>query len=142
MKCRIVWSTDMQTGNRSLDLQHVELIELINTLAYLIETGYTTAQITEALGQLECYVLFHFNFEENLMANNRISPDHALRHIEAHQVFSKTIESFKNDTNLNSKLPRLVAFLVEWLSNHILLTDQELVALCRREGESRYGVSI
>jgi hemerythrin len=129
----------MQTGNRSLDLQHVELIELINTLAYLVETSYTTVQITEALGQLDRYVLFHFNYEENLMANNRISPEHALRHIEAHQLFSKTIESFKHDANLISNLPSLVAFLVEWLSNHFLLTDQELVALCRREGVSRCG---
>jgi hemerythrin len=74
--------------------------------------------------------------EENLMANSRISPLHVLRHVDAHQDFSKQIETFKLDQNLHSKLPDIVAYLVEWLSNHIMQTDQELVALCRKNMES------
>jgi hemerythrin len=39
-------------------------------------------------------------------------------------------------------LPDMVDFLVEWLSSHIMKTDQELVELCQRNGQSRYGVSV
>jgi len=131
MNKRILWSAGMQTGNRSIDLQHVELIELINALAQLVETSSADREVADALQQLERYVLFHFNMEENMMANSRISPEHVLRHIEAHHAFSTKVEALRQDKDLDSKLPEVVDYLVAWVSNHIMQTDQELVALCR-----------
>lgn len=131
MKKRIAWSASIQTGNRSIDVQHGELIDLINSLAQLVETSSSKVDISETLQQLERYVLFHFNNEENMMVNYRISTEHVIRHIAAHDDFAMQVKAFRHSEHLEMKPSEIVDYLVDWLTNHIMRTDQELVALCR-----------
>jgi len=128
MTKKIVWSDNIRTGNRYIDLQHQELIELINELAEAIATVPSQDQISDILHRLENYVMFHFNTEENLMTNNRVNIEHAQRHMFAHQNFSKKIQSYKS--NIQAVKPEeIVNFLVTWLTEHIQCTDQELARL-------------
>ena len=128
MTKKIVWSDNIRTGNKNIDLQHQELIELINELAEALETTTPQNHIAGILQRLENYVLFHFNTEENLMANNRIDIEHAQRHMLAHQNFSKKIQYYKSNIEL-VKTEDIVNFLVNWLTEHIQRTDQELARL-------------
>jgi hemerythrin len=128
MTDKIVWSDRIRTGNKYIDLQHQDLIELINELAEGVDRAFSTPEVGEILARLETYVLFHFNTEENLMANNRVSIEHARRHMDAHQAFCQQVEGFK--ANLQTTQPQaIVDFLVHWLTEHIQHTDQELAKL-------------
>ncbi len=128
MTKKIVWSDDIRTGNKYIDLQHQELIDLINELADSLESGGALQEIGQVLGRLENYVLFHFNMEENLMANHRVSREHAQQHVHAHERFCEQIEVYKRD--LAAVDPQaIVDFLVTWLVEHIQKTDQELARL-------------
>lgn len=125
---KIVWSDKIRTGNKYIDLQHQDLIDLINEFAEVVEAGAAPQQVTGVLHRLENYVLFHFHTEENLMANRRISHEHTQRHILAHQRFSENIQSYKAGIQV-AKPEEIVIYLVTWLTEHIERTDQELARL-------------
>jgi hemerythrin-like metal-binding protein len=125
---KIVWSDQIRTGNKYIDLQHQELIDLINELADSLESGVAAQEASKVLGRLENYVLFHFNMEENLMVNHRVCMEHAQRHIEAHKRFCAQVELYKQDLHAVDQ-KTIVDFLVAWLVEHIQETDQELARL-------------
>lgn len=129
MSQRITWTDKIRTGNYYIDLQHQELIELINALASHIDSDQSLNEIQEALKQLNRYVIFHFNTEETLMANSRLSMEHVRHHIDAHKAFSTRVEFFQNAGVENIRSGELIDFLVSWLTEHIQKTDQELVHL-------------
>ena len=131
MSPRIVWSNAMRTGNHFIDLQHQELIDLIHVLADCVDAAQPPEQIGAALRQLGLYVIFHFNTEENLMANSRINADHARRHMQAHRAFAQKVEALQQADIATVQLPDLLDFLTHWLTEHILQTDQELALLLR-----------
>lgn len=130
MIAKIAWSDQIRTGNLFMDLQHQDLIDLINELASSVESGLPEGQMSIVLLRLKNYFLFHFHMEENLMANNRVSVEHAQRHIRAHQAFQKRIESFSDNIG-TAHAREVVEYLVNWLTDHILQTDQELAQLLR-----------
>ena len=125
---KIVWSDKIRTGNKYIDLQHQDLIDLINEFAEVVEAGAAPQQFIDVIHRLENYVLFHFHTEENLMANRRISHEHTKRHILAHQRFSENIQSYKAGIQV-AKPEEIVIYLVTWLTEHIERTDQELARL-------------
>jgi methyl-accepting chemotaxis protein/hemerythrin len=128
MTKKIVWSDQIRTGHKYIDLQHQELIDLINELADSLESGVAVQEEIQVLGRLENYVIFHFNMEENLMANHRVNMEHAQQHMKAHERFCEQIGVYKR--NLHAVDPQaIVDFLVTWLVEHIQKTDQELARL-------------
>ena len=66
---RITWSTNLETGIRSIDLQHEELINMLNELDAAYSTGCDQAVLEDVLQRLGAYVVFHFGTEESLMAS-------------------------------------------------------------------------
>lgn len=129
---KIAWSDSIRTGNHYIDLQHQELIDLINELASHVSSGQSTQQVMDALQQLERYALFHFNTEENMMTNQRIGGEHAMRHMQAHQEFFHKIQALRSADPLTIQTEEVVSFLVDWLIRHIMHTDQELALLLAR----------
>ena len=111
---RIAWSRELETGIRTIDLQHEELIGMINELddASLARRGQIVLE--DVLQRLGNYVTFHFTTEEALMA----------LFIEQIGRLRAKAESERDET-----MSELVSFLNNWLYEHILKTDRKLGAL-------------
>lgn len=78
---RLIWTPELVTGVRQIDLQHQELIDLINELESAHESGQHTAALSEVLPRLTGYALFHFATEEGLMAKVAPSAAFAQHHV-------------------------------------------------------------
>lgn len=90
---RIAWSRELETGIRTIDLQHEELIGMINELddASLARRGQIVLE--DVLQRLGNYVTFHFTTEEALMAGLPQAESHAAEHLQQHRLFIEQIEA-------------------------------------------------
>ena len=123
----LTWTDTLATGIRQIDLQHQELIELINALDEAHATGQRQAALDEVLPKLSAYVLFHFATEEDMMT--RTMGEHATRHRHQHQVFTDRVDALRQVPAESIDLTELITYLRQWLIQHIMKTDHELARL-------------
>lgn len=139
---QIVWNSSMETGIRTIDRQHEELIGMINELAAILETRPDQATLEDILRRLKAYVIFHFSTEESLLANLPDQQEHALAHLAMHREFAGQLaaqgETLRADDA--AALQGLLDYLQSWLLNHILKTDRQLGQLLNRQVVESAGI--
>lgn len=123
----ITWSSHLETGIRQIDLQHEELVTMINAAEAAHAEGNETLALQEILPRLAAYVLFHFATEESLL-NNGVGLQHAIAHRSAHMEFRTRLAAMEAEAanGTPGALGQLLAYLQVWLLNHIAVTDKEL----------------
>lgn len=128
---RIVWSSELETGVRTIDLQHEELIGMINELDAAQRAGSNRALLNDVLQRLGSYVTFHFMTEEALMAGLPKTEKHAREHLNQHRLFVEQLAAMraKAETEFDGTINELADFLNSWLYDHILKSDRQLGAL-------------
>lgn len=129
------WSTAMSTGVRQIDLQHQELIEIINALEAAHAAGEVERAVAEILPRLAAYVMFHFGTEEAMMASLDHDGGHVAAHMNEHREFAGRVKQLAERPLAGDELPGLVTYLNGWLVGHIMRTDRELGSLVSRLGE-------
>lgn len=119
----IEWSPVLSVGIDAIDRQHRMLIECINRLSEANTHGRSSGVLAALLGELADYAHEHFRYEERLLEQHGWpkAPDHAL----AHRAFESQVREFsrrlaEGDRTLATPL---LMFLVEWLTEHILVDD-------------------
>lgn len=128
----MVWSSSLATGIREIDLQHQELIAIINDLEQASRDGKRDAVLGDILPRLKAYVMFHFATEESMMKNASIPFEHFSAHEAGHQEFSNRIKSWSSDADVPASLEDFADYLNTWLTSHIMKTDMELATLLRQ----------
>ncbi len=131
----IVWKTEFDTGVAEVDHDHKRLVEGLNKLEELLQTGRGSESIPAVLGFLERYANEHFAREEACM--HRLKCPNAAANVAAHAQFRQTFAKAK-DKLQNASAGALVARqvhgeLVAWITNHILRIDMGLRS-CPRTG--------
>lgn len=122
--CLVRWSDALSVGNPHIDEQHGILLDTINQLASAesLNNHHAVAMIID---ELASYAVFHFDYEEKLMAS--CGYPHLEEHKVIHQVFVKWVADFRDDYATYGKRPlgeEVLGFLRDWLSHHILGEDQ------------------
>lgn len=125
----LTWNLSLATGIRQIDLQHQELIDIINDLEAAHLAGRQEQALKEVLPQLAAYVLFHFGTEEAMMNRAPQCGGHAAHHLNEHRLFAEKIAAFRARPATPSELAELVAYLNAWLIEHIMKTDREMASL-------------
>lgn len=128
---RITWSVELETGIRSIDLQHEELIEMINELDDAHLAGQSQHLLDDVLQRLGSYIAFHFSTEEALLNNLPGADGHAEEHRKQHRIFIEQVAALRQTAGHDARqaMNELVAYLNDWLYEHILKTDRQLGAL-------------
>lgn len=123
----VQWDSSLETGIESIDIQHEELLRIINDLHNGIDKeceDFPLAHIFDSLGK---YVRYHFSHEEALLAKCGYEDleDHKARH----QMFVDQIASFNfGQADENGQIRReMLAFLQDWLVFHITYDDMRCV---------------
>lgn len=125
------WDENFETGNKLIDEQHFNLVELINELIKidLNKDSDASKKINEINQKLTNYMLEHFLTEENLMGRYTIDQRHIKVHIAMHQEFRDKIkQNYSEDVWFSDKkkMTEIVEYLIRWLAYHILNTDKSL----------------
>lgn len=133
---KIVWNSGMATGERSIDLQHQDLIDIANELDQALMADAATDALRAVLQRLNHYVLFHFAHEEALMRTHNVEPAHVEAHLHGHADFAHRVAQAMAALNDNTLAPvehcqGLMNYLVGWLSVHIMKVDKALALLLR-----------
>jgi hemerythrin-like metal-binding protein len=121
MREYIHWQDEFSVGVSLIDAQHQKLLQVINTFLHSQEDGEPRAAVEQSLEEMIRYTEYHFYSEQLLLEPH---PDF-LAHLNQHWQLIKKTRRIQRDFLADHLLPAEVsAFLISWLKNHILGTDQ------------------
>lgn len=122
------WNKDYSVGDAIIDAQHQQLIATMNQLAEMLQgEAPSIAETARIFGALAIYVMDHFGYEEQRMAECAYPADDLARHKAIHVELTRQIREFQRRVNDgdNSALRDLLPFLQgTWLTSHICETDR------------------
>ncbi len=119
------WSDNLSVQVKEIDQQHQKLIELINNLHEAMLQKQTKQVISKILDELAAYTVYHFKNEERYMEQFKYSG--LVSHKIEHESFVNKVEEFQKNYEAG-KLGlsmEIMAFLKDWVSNHIMGTDKK-----------------
>ncbi len=124
----INWKTEYETGVAEVDHDHRRLVEGLNKLEELLQTGRGSESVGAVLSFLERYANEHFSREEACM--HRLKCPTAAANVAAHeqfrQTFAKAKEKLENPGSSALVARRVHGDLVNWITSHILRVDMGL----------------
>ncbi len=130
----IEWNERYSVNIKSIDMQHRQLVALINKLYDGMKAGNTKQVLGETIKELVDYTVVHFREEEAYFEKYGYSDTE--NHKKGHQVFIDEIASFKKsfDANRITVSTKVMIFLRDWLYNHILKTDKKYMQFMQLNG--------
>jgi hemerythrin len=119
------WTDSLSVGVSDLDLQHQQLVRMINTLHESMAEGHGNLALSQTIEGLINYTQTHFATEETYFA--RHGYPHAGAHQAQHQAFVAQVQDFKNGFDGGELFLSIdvMDFLSSWLVEHIQGSDKE-----------------
>jgi len=126
---QIDWQDTLSVGNDTIDRQHRKWIELYNTFdRVMTDNSPHEAQSLklDALQLMHEYMLYHFRYEEMLMANHGY-PGLA-QHWRQHKDFDYKLFAYirRLETDRLVSRSEILDMLHKWLVEHIQQEDQQM----------------
>ena len=126
------WRNEFSTDVGDIDEQHKKLFEIggrLYDIATINDKYDHYDEIVKIMDELADYTIYHFSFEENLLKENGYK-EFDLHKIE-HDFFIKKLKRLGNkdlEENQNESTMEMIRFVADWISAHILKTDQQYVS--------------
>lgn len=137
------WSDGFAIGLGIVDEQHRKLVSLLNELAQIHTSKASDENLLRVFDELVSYTAYHFKTEEDLMEQVAVRLEHADAHRRVHRLFvDKALEARANANQAPREVTgEVLAFLTNWLIQHILGMDRRLGEEVRLANE-KSGVAI
>ncbi len=127
---KVEWCESLASGYETIDTQHKELFEHINTFFESFEKEYKHEVTIRTLNFLVKYVRYHFGSEEELMREHNY-PEFK-EHLSAHRIIvDKLMECYKDliSSGDSSKVNQEIKTLLQvWFVEHIMGHDIKLAS--------------
>lgn len=122
---KIYWDSSYNTGIRTLDDQHKQIVGLINLLLSKPDADVRSEVMSDALTRLTYYGRKHFEAEEQILEEHNY-PELAQQKSE-HKAYRIKIAQTCQETMLHkdSAPKELLQFIRNWWSHHILESDMK-----------------
>ena len=120
----VSWSDELSIGVVQADAEHRNLVAIICELEDAIDNDKDPRFMGEILTKLVEYAGIHFESEERLMVN--VEYPNLTAHQAQHEQLVQKLAKFQREFVESGKqvTPKQFAFLVDWLTNHILVDDK------------------
>ncbi|HEX9059578.1 MAG TPA: bacteriohemerythrin [Clostridia bacterium] len=121
------WKDTFSCNIHEIDNQHKKLFQIgsnLFELASLKDNADHYDEIMKIINELKDYTIYHFNYEEKLMEEH-FYRNYAEHKIE-HEAFIKAITKIENsdlDAHQSASVMKLIIFISDWITSHILKTD-------------------
>lgn len=124
----IEWNEKLATGNSDIDNQHKELFRRFDTLLTACNQRKGKEEVYNLILFLGAYIKTHFAMEENLQKKHNYPhyPAHKDQHESFIRDFQKLEQQLKQEGATLSLLIQTNQTMVNWLINHINVTDKKL----------------
>ncbi|MGM0498451.1 MAG: bacteriohemerythrin [Bacteroidota bacterium] len=119
------WKDSMSVEIDEIDKQHMQLVSLIDNLYNAMAQGKGQEELDTIFGELFDYAKTHFFTEEKYMFVHQY-PGYE-EHKKEHEKFIEEVKSYKKtfDEGDYKASVKVANFLKDWLTNHIMKTDQQ-----------------
>ncbi len=119
------WNNGFVIGVQAMDVEHQEIVRLMNELHSHHEVGASRAVVSGSLDALVAYTVKHFEDEEAYMRRVKFSGYQV--HRITHQHLLSKLGEFKSayDSGSSDLDAKFFQFLKLWLSAHILRIDMK-----------------
>ena len=124
------FTNEYRTNIELIDEEHKELFRIINEVSEMITDELIPDkydEIVRLLEELKTYTKNHFNDEEEYMRSIQYEGLEAQK--VAHEAFINRLDEMnldEIDAHQEESLHEILAFLAEWLVNHILYMDKKI----------------
>ncbi len=122
----ITWKDEFSVGVAAVDLEHRELIELINGLDIDMQEYATQTTVVETLGEIYARISAHFALEEKIMRDARY--DGFAAHKQDHELLLDNLLDIIDSVDDAGRYDRasLSRELDRWFSDHFRTHDARL----------------
>jgi len=122
----IQWKEEFSVGVGSVDLEHRELIEMINDLHSLMGEGAGHDRVVASLGDIYAQISAHFALEEKFMRDSNY-PDYA-PHKDNHERLLDELRDIMDRVEDDGSFDedRLSRELERWFTEHFKTHDARL----------------
>lgn len=119
------WKPQYSVGHAEIDQQHRKLVDMINDLHDSMKLGGKPEDLKRILADLVNYTRYHFSHEEKLM--ERAGYADLADHKRVHRAMMEQVERLRREVESSRTgfSIKLMGFLKNWLTDHILGTDQK-----------------
>lgn len=126
------FTKDLETGNLTIDNEHRELLNAVNSLLEACEDGKGRAKMSETVKFLNDYVERHFAHEEQLQKKSGYPGYEA--HKAFHEKYKQTLREITSGMSDNISIADLAKFNahVSLLVSHIRSEDKKLGAFLNK----------
>lgn len=137
----IEWQDRFNVGVERMDVQHRQLINLLNTLYDGVTADIPPAQVWPLLEGFNRYADNHFDTEQRLARDANVDHLFVERHIIEHEAYRTRMRTFKLQLEKNDKYVavQMMSFLSEWWTHHIQTSDKELATKILAQSTERHG---
>jgi len=119
------WTDSLLVGIKTIDDQHKQLVDMVNTLHHAVEEPGQSCPAPELVARLKAYAAEHFHIEEGYMQAFAYPEFEA--HMQEHQSFSDAVQTFEDNCARGSaNASEVLDFLKQWLTEHILGVDMRM----------------
>ena len=121
----LIWTRQLSVGNATLDAEHKNLIGMVNSIEYAVETKDCSYLLLSIRRFMDC-VRIHFANEERFAQAVEL---HFVQHEVAHRHLRDELQHTKDELEAkNGVWPEYVMdhypqFLREWLTEHVTGED-------------------
>lgn len=128
----IKWDDKYLIGVELIDTQHKELFRIAGDAYSLLKNEFYTDkydQVVKLIEELKSYAVYHFESEQNYM--KEIGYKKFLSHKVIHDDFLENVSKVDlehMDDNQDKYLSDIIMFVVDWIEDHILKTDKQIVS--------------
>lgn len=128
------WSDTYSVKVGIIDMQHKNLVTIVNDLHQAMVAGHGKDQLGKILSGLIKYTQVHFKTEENLMQSHQY-PEYE-HHKSEHERLTKTVLDFQGQFQRNEVglTIEVMEFLKNWLYKHILESDKRYSPFLNAKG--------
>ncbi len=123
------WDKNFETGIPLIDLEHKELVNILNRLAAHLANLSSAPALDEIFDELANYADYHFKSEEGIWGRYFKNDEWFLSHEKTHGSFIDEVIALKNNKEnkpFDKVIYDIVIFLSKWLAYHILDTDKRM----------------
>lgn len=122
------WNDKFSCNIDAIDTQHKKLFQLgeeLYTIASINDNYDHYDDIVNALNALRDYTIYHFQYEEKILEENKC-PE-LIRQLREHRAFVKKLEDIDLNDIENDQynvIIDLLKFISTWIRNHIYKSDK------------------
>ncbi|NGZ05817.1 MAG: bacteriohemerythrin [Magnetococcales bacterium] len=128
------WSDALKIQVQSMDEQHRVLVDLVNSVHALTKSGQVAEAVDQVLPRLLDYTVHHFAKEEQLFTQHGYPESD--QHKQKHQKLIAQLHELaaRSQSRDLAATFELLGFLKQWLSHHILKSDQHYARFLNQKG--------